>query len=124
MKISLLNNFHGDQGKEFETTTPEGRAQAAKMVDELLRSGSAVFLEREVNGETYTYRVTKYDAATNKLTIRLDLKSGLDDGVELPRRKNAGRKGRPLGPYRTRRGTGTLDADSGQVVSVAPRSGG
>ena len=127
MKISLLNNFHGDQGKEFETSSPEGRAQAAKMVDELLRSGSAVFLEREVNGETHTYAVTKYDPETNKLTIRLDssrmVKNGLDDGVELPRRKNAGRKGRPLGPYRTRR-TGTIDADSGQVVSVAPRSGG
>jgi len=123
MKISILNSFAGDNEKDLDTSGEEGRAQAAKLVGELIRSGSAVFLEREVNGETYTYRVTAYDQTTNKLTIRLDSSQLPDVEIEHKPRKNAGRKGRPLGPYRTRH-TGTISADAGRVVSVAPRSGG
>jgi len=122
MQISILNSFHGDKEKDIDTSTEEGRAKAAKLVGELLRSGSAVFLEREVNGETYTYRVTGYDQKTNKLMIRLDAEQVKDVAVEIPRKKNAGRKGRPLGPYRKRHAT--IDANSGRTVAVAPRSGG
>lgn len=120
MQISILNSFSGDNEKNLDTSTEEGRAQAAKLVGELLRSGSAVFLEREVNKETYTYRVMGYDEKTNKLTIRIDSQVK-DDAVEVPK-KNVGRKGRKLGPYRKHHAT--IDANSGRMVSVAPRSGG
>jgi hypothetical protein len=123
VKIEILNSFSGDDKTEIDTNQPEGREQAAKLVQELLRSGSAVFLEKEVNGETYTYRVTGYDSETNKLMIRLDASAKDPDIQPVPRRKNAGRKGRPLGPYRTRH-TGVVDGETGRVVSVAPRSGG
>lgn len=121
MQIAILNNFSGDDKSEIDTSQAEGRAQASNLVKELLRSGSAVFLEKEVNGETYTYRVTDYNPDTNKLTIRLDSKAEDPDITVAPRKKNAGRKGRPLGPYRTR---GSVSPESGRMVAIAPRSGG
>jgi hypothetical protein len=107
--IELLNSFSGDDKQEIDTNTDDGRAQAAKLVGELIKSGSAVFLEREVNGQTYTYRVTGYDPATNKLTIRLDASAVADTAIEhAPRRASYGR----------------ISPDSGRTVAVAPRSGG
>lgn len=119
MKVSILNSFYGDKEKDIDTSTDDGRASAKKFVDELIRSGSAVFLEKEVNGETYTYRVTGYDPTSDKLTIRLDSNAGLDGGVELP--KKHGRKG-PRGKYGRRQAT--VDSSTGKIVSVAPRAGG
>ncbi len=122
MEITILNSLTGDDKSELDTSQPEGREQAAKLVGELLRSGSAVFMEREVNGETYTYRVTGYDPATNKLTIRLDSNQITDEAiaVEQPRRKG---KGRPRG---IARGAcyGRIAPEAGRTVAVAPRSGG
>lgn len=117
MKVSILNSFHGDKEKDIDTSSEEGRASAAKLMNELLRSGSAVFLEREVDGETKTYRVTGYDPATDKLTIRAD-----EPASEVPQDqpKKHGRTG-PRGRYRR---TTTVDANTGRMVSVAPVSGG
>lgn len=114
MEIVILNSFSGDDNKQIDTNTVEGRAAAAKMVDEMLRSGSAVFLEKEVNGETYTYRVTKYDPSTNKLTIRLDATNADLDIEYAPRALKHGRRKR----------YGTVSPEAGRTVSVAPRSGG
>lgn len=113
MQIEILNSFAGDNKKEIDTSNTEGRAAAAKIVDEMLRSGSAVFLEREVNGEKYTYRVTKYDPDTNKLTIRLDSSLPADPEIEPVARAHSHRK-----RY------GTVSPEAGRTVSVAPRSGG
>ena len=120
MQIEILNSLTGDDKEDIDTSQAEGRAQAAKLVGELIRSGSAVFLEKKINGETYTYRVTGYDPEKNKLTIRLDSKPD-DPDIEHAPRKNAGRKGRPLGPYRSR---GYVSPETGRTVAVAPRSGG
>ncbi len=117
MKISILNSFHGDKEKNIDTSTDDGRLSAKKLVDELIRSGSAVFLEKEVKGETYTYRVTGYDPSSDKLTIRLDSNAGIDDGVELPKKH-----GRKRGKYGKRQAV--IASSSGNVVSVAPRAGG
>lgn len=121
MRIQILNSFRGDDEKEIDTSSEDGRAQAAKLVGELLKSGSAVFLEKEIAGTMHTYRVVGYDPATNKLTIRLDA-SAKDPDVTP--NKNSGRKGRKFGSYRGRRRTGTIDPDTGKMVSVAPVSGG
>lgn len=122
MFIELLNNFSGDDKSEIDTSHPEGRAEAAKLVGELLRSGSAVFLEKKIGETVYTYRVTSYNPDTNKLTIRLDSGQVNDPDIEHePRKKNAGRKGRKLGPYRSR---GYVSPETGRTVAIAPRSGG
>lgn len=117
MNIEILNSFSGDDKSEIDTSNTEGREQAAKLVNELLRSGSAVFLEKKVGDEVYTYRVTAYNPETNKLTIRLDAGQVQDPDIEHEPR----RRGRPRGPYAKR---GVVDANSGRTVAVAPRSGG
>lgn len=116
MNIQILNSFSGDNNKEIDTSTEDGRASVKKLVDELLRSGSAVFLEKEVNGETYTYRVTGYDPASDKLTIKLDSSRDIDSGPPLPRRKG------PRGKHRSQHAT--VDSTGARIVTVAPRSGG
>jgi hypothetical protein len=118
MKISILNNFHGDKDNDIDTSTEEGKAKAAKLVDELLRSGSALFIEREVDGETKTYRVTGYDPQTDRLTIKTDDQKINDP--EVVQAKKHGRTG-PRGSYRKR---GQIKSGAGRMVSVAPVSGG
>lgn len=113
MRLEILNNFTGDDKHDLDTSSPEGREQAAKMVDELIKSGSAVFLEREIGGVTHTYRVTGYNKETNKLTIRLDAPVN-DPAVEVTTKKRRG-------AYRTR---AAIAAESGRAVAVAPRAGG
>ena len=121
MLIELLNAFSGDNKHEIDTEKEEGRAQAAKLVGELIKSGSAVFLEREVNGETYTYRVTAYDPVSNKLTIRLDAPHVEDAAIEHTPRKRG--PGRPKGIPRSS-SYGRISPESGRTVAIAPRSGG
>lgn len=117
MEISILNNFRGDKEKHIDTATKAGKAEASKLLSELLKSGSAVFLEREVDGETKTYRVTGYDAKTDKLVIRND-----EPRKEVDTKpRNKGRTG-PRGHYRSRHST--VSSSTGRVVSVAPVSGG
>lgn len=121
MKIEILNSFAGDNKKEIDTANPEGRAEASKLVNELIRSGSAVFLEKEVNGEVYTYRVTGYDPEANKLTIKLDSSQVPDADIETVGRKRG--PGRPRGIPRSA-SYGRVAPETGTTVSVAPRSGG
>lgn len=121
MKIEILNAFSGDDKTEIDTSGDEGRAQAAKLVGDLIRSGSAVFLEREVNGEIITHRVTGYDPVANKLTIRIDAQQVADAAIEhLPRKRGPGR---PKGIPR-RASYGRVSPEAGRTVAVAPRSGG
>lgn len=121
MIIELLNNFSGDDKSEIDTSQPEGRTEAAKLVGELLRSGSAVFLEKKIGETTYTYRVTAYDPETNKLTIRLDSGQVNDPDIEHEPRKRG--PGRPKGIPR-RSSYGRVSPEKGRTVAVAPRSGG
>ena len=121
MKVEILNSFSGDDKTEIDTSKEEGRAQAAKLVDELLRSGSAVFLEREVDGQIVTHRVTGYDPVANKLTIRIDAQEVADAAIEHVSRKRG--PGRPKGIPR-RASYGRVSPEAGRTVAVAPRSGG
>lgn len=117
--IEILNSFSGDDKQEIDTSTDEGRAKTARLVGELIKSGSAVFLEREVNGEVITHRVTGYDPIANKLTIRIDAQQVADAAIEhAPRRRGGRGIGRRRGAY------GKISPESGRTVAVAPRSGG
>lgn len=121
MRIEILNSFSGDDQSEIDTSKEAGRAEAAKLVADLLRSGSAVFLEREVDGVTLTHRVTGYDPVENKLTIRIDAQQVADAAIEhLPRKRGPGR---PKGIPR-RASYGRVSPEAGRTVAVAPRSGG
>lgn len=119
MQIEILNSLTGDDKEEIDTSQAEGRAQAAKLVQDLIRSGSAVFLEKKIGDETYTYRVTAYNPETNKLTIRLDSGQVNDPDIEHQPRKRGRPKGIPRGAS-----YGRVSPEAGRTVAVAPRSGG
>jgi hypothetical protein len=122
-EIQILNSFRGDDIKAIDTSTDDGREQAAKLLAELIKSGSAVFLEREIDGETRTYRVTGYDPATDRINITLPLAD-----LERDSRKDEMLAAAPLkaGRGRPRRHTveASMPSTSGRAVSVAPVSGG
>lgn len=113
MLIQVLNSFHGDKKKDFDTTTEEGRAQASKLFQELLRSGSAIFLERDdEEGKRRTYRVTGYQPETDRVIIQLG------DGEVTPTDAEPVKK---KGKGRTR---ATVPASRGNYTAAAPVSGG
>ena len=70
MEIEILHNVHGDKKKVFDTSTEHGRQQAAVTINKLMKSGTAIFLERK-GGKTY--RVKGYDAAKDMLIVDTDL---------------------------------------------------
>ena len=131
MELSILHSFMGDKVMDFDTESPEGRKKLGEILNKLLRSGTAIFLERAEK----TYRVTGWDPETDRLLIQnpgrwptgeaKQLDTEVIDVEEVkpapqlpaPTPKNAGRKGRKLGPYRagTRRG---------RMTAVAPTAGG
>ena len=66
MKLSILHSFLGDNEMDFDTSTEEGRAKLSEILNKLLRSGTAIFLERADK----TYRVTGWDPNTDKLLVQ------------------------------------------------------
>jgi hypothetical protein len=104
MQIEILNSLTGDDKEEIDTSQAEGRAQAAKLVHELIRSGSAVFLEKKIGEQTYTYRVTDYNPDTNKLTIQA---------------RQSGRRLRHRGMRRARRTRAAKAVLSARIVRAA-----
>lgn len=66
MQLSILHSFLGDKVVDFDTETPEGRKKLSETLNKLLRSGTAIFLERAEK----TYRVTGWDPETDKLVIQ------------------------------------------------------
>lgn len=66
MQLSVLHSFMGDKEIDFDTESEEGRKKLGEVLNKLLRSGTAIFLERADK----TYRVTGWDPATDKLLIQ------------------------------------------------------
>jgi hypothetical protein len=113
MLIQVLNSFHGDKEKDFDTTTEEGRAKASKFFEELLRSGSAIFLERDdEKGKRTTYRVTGYQPETDRVIVQLGDGEATPTDAE-PVKKTG--KGRPRA---------AVPASRGNFTAAAPVSGG
>lgn len=69
MQIEVLNNFTGDNKVEIDTDSEDGRKKIVEMFTGMLRSGTAIFLERA----TETYRVTGYDPATDSLKVQVPI---------------------------------------------------
>lgn len=101
MELEILNNFRGDKVKEIDTSTEAGRKQAEAVLKQLLRAGSAVYLERVDR----TYRVTGYDPGTDRLRVAV-LPPGRrpQERVRSAAARHGGRKGR--------------------VTAIAPSAGG
>lgn len=67
IRVEVLNNFTGDNVITLDTDTPDGRQKVKEEFQKLLRSGTAIFLERADK----TYRVTGYDPKTDQLKIEI-----------------------------------------------------
>jgi hypothetical protein len=117
MQIQLLNSFRGDDIRDIDTSTDEGKGTAAKLISDLIRSGSALFLEKEIGDKTYTYRVSGYDAKTDKIKLTLVPGDPVPEDVIIE--KTAPRRGRSRGTKEA-----LYDSSKGRIVSVAPVAGG
>lgn len=68
LEVEILHSLHGDKKKCFDTHKPEGRKDAEACITKMLREGTALFLERGKK----TYRISRYDAKTDKLVVHLE----------------------------------------------------
>lgn len=68
VEMDVLHSLHGDKKRKFDTTTEEGRAETEKNITKMIRSGTAIFLERGKK----TYRITAYDAKKDRFVVRTD----------------------------------------------------
>lgn len=111
LRLTCLNNFLGDREQELDTSTEEGRAKAAELMQKLLRAGTAIFLERADK----TYRVTGYDPGTDRLLVKV---RGMGDKAVM--------EGKPV--PKVGRAARAVRADygvkKGQPVAFAPARGG
>jgi len=99
MEMQILHTTQGDRKKKVDTKTEAGRKDAQKLIDGLLRKGTAIFLETGRD----TYRVIGYDPKRDTVKVRVD------DLVEYDKKKTkeVGRK-----------------ASKAKMTAVAPRAGG
>lgn len=70
MELEMLHALQGDKTKNFDTDTPEGRENTAKFFTQMLKEGTAVFLERGKK----TYRVTGFNPKRNRVMVRVEQK--------------------------------------------------
>lgn len=85
MELEILHNVHGDKKKKFDTTTERGRQEAAITINKLLKTGTAIFLERGKK----TFRVKSYDAKRDSLIVEAEVK-GQTKHVAAKGRKSKG----------------------------------
>jgi hypothetical protein len=134
MQVSILHSFLGDKMTDFDTDTPAGRKKLGEMLNKLLKSGTAIFLERAEK----TYRVTGWDSETDRLLIQnpgrwptgeakrieeeaidttvVGAAPQLPETTEAPKAKTS-RKGKRYGPYRA-------GVRRGRMTAIAPTAGG
>ena len=68
MDIEILHNLRGDKKRQFDTASEKGRQEMAVTLNRMMKSGTAIFLERGKK----TYRVKKYDPKTDILLVEAD----------------------------------------------------
>jgi hypothetical protein len=69
MRIDVLNNFLGDNPIEIDPDTEDGKQKIAELFMKLLKSGTAIHLERADK----TYRVTGYDQETDTIKVMVPI---------------------------------------------------
>ena len=99
MDLQILHTTEGDKKKKMDTKTEAGRKDAQKLIDGLLRKGTAIFLETARD----TYRVIGYDPKRDTVKVRIDDIEGSDK-----------RKTKQVG----------RSAGKARMTAVAPRAGG
>jgi hypothetical protein len=70
MEMEILHTMRGDKKKKFDTATEAGRKEAKALIDKLLKSGTAIFLERKKK----TMRLKGYDPTTDSLIVEAEVR--------------------------------------------------
>ncbi len=83
MEIEILHTMHGDKKRNYDTTTEEGRQQAAIFLNKLMKSGTAILLERGKK----TYYVKGYDQQKDQLMVSVE-KNGESKKVKASGKKS------------------------------------
>jgi hypothetical protein len=86
MQVEILNNFLGDNLVSFDTDTDEGKQKVVELFHNLLRAGTAIFLERAEQ----TYRVTGFDPITDSLKVEVLIPQPKEGGRPCECKKCAG----------------------------------
>ena len=134
MEVEILNNFTGDNLVEIDTDSEDGKKKVAELFGSLLRSGTAIFLERAGD----TYRVTGYDPATDALKVQVPVAqpTGKPCGCEKCEKcpnsvREQSRTGKCSACQQGRHGGRVLEKSAkprrhrgDRVTAVAPRAGG
>lgn len=87
MEVEILHALHGDKKRKIDTETEKGRQEAAILINKLMKSGTAVLLERGKK----TYYVKGYDAKKDQLIVSVE-KNGKSKEV-----KASGKKSKAVG---------------------------
>lgn len=136
--IGILNVGAGDTKLTFDKDNPAECIRSARIVTDMLKRGYALLVEVERNGEKAYERVREFKADTCEYIIadfdpviaaevdgsgEIDVEEAAEAEATAPEGKNAGRKGRALGAYKTR-GTRAVHASAAKGVAVARSAGG
>lgn len=68
LEIEVLHTIHGDKKRNYDTNTETGRQNAAVFINKLMKSGTAILLERGKK----TYYVKGYDPEKDQLTVTVE----------------------------------------------------
>jgi len=67
-ELEVLHTQFGDKKRSYDTTTEKGRQSAALFINKLMKSGTAILLERGKK----TYYVKGYDAEKDVLIVTVE----------------------------------------------------
>lgn len=83
MEVEILHTQHGDKKRSYDTSTEKGRQEAAILINKLMKSGTAILLERGKK----TYYVRGYDAKKDQLLVAVE-KNGESKHVKASGKKS------------------------------------
>lgn len=124
--IGILNVGTGDTKISFDPENPAERERAAKIVTDMLRRGYAILIQIGIqDGEPIYKRARDFDPKTCEYVVFASPEelgtAAAAAKQETKPRKNAGRKGRRLGPYKIAH---RLKAEKVTGIAVARSAGG
>lgn len=83
LELEVLHTFHGDKKRNYDTNTEKGRQEAAIFLNKLMKSGTAILLERGKK----TYYVKGYDPKKDQLIVSVE-RNGESKKVKASGRKS------------------------------------
>lgn len=115
--LGILNVGAGDTKLTFDKSNPKERKRAAKIVDDMLKRGYAVFIQAgEKNGEPLYQRAHAFDPETCEYLIFGDPEDDENEG-STNEQKSAPSRRKAATPKR-------VPADATRAVAVSRSAGG